>query len=444
LLADRAALGASGASVKTSGTRRLLLGAAAALCLILIIGFTVSFFRNRGLETQVRDAARGLASAEPAGADVASLDSLRRLDTLRLSLETLSKYRREGAPWSYRWFLYAGNELHPSARRVYFDRFKQAMFGQTQGGILQSLRGLPATPGPEYGPTYEALKAYLITTSHHDKSTRLFLAPALMKWWVAGRTVDADRTQLAQKQFEFYADELKESNPYSSENDGFAVEKARKYLAQFAGAERVYAFMLAEAGTKNPPINFNRQFPGSAQTVIETHEVPGAFSKGGWAYMKDAIQHADRYFSGEQWVLGDQAAANIDRTKLDADLRARYGKDFTLEWRTYIKSASVARYAGLKDASQKLGMLSGNQSPLLALFCLASQNTAVDDPNVANIFQPVQTVVPPACAERYIAPPNQNYMNALVTLQTSIESVANQPGQPNDAAAAQTLGNARS
>ena len=28
--------------------------------------------------------------------------------------------------------------------------------------------------------------------------------------------------------------------------------------------------------------------------------------------MKDAIAHPDLYFRGEQWVLGDRAAANID------------------------------------------------------------------------------------------------------------------------------------
>ena len=81
----------------------------------------------------------------------------------------------------------------PRRARIYFDRFRQLLFAQTQGNILQSLRGLPATPGPEYGPTYDALKAYLITTSHHDKSTQLFLTPVLMKWWTNGRTVDADR-----------------------------------------------------------------------------------------------------------------------------------------------------------------------------------------------------------------------------------------------------------
>jgi type VI secretion system protein ImpL len=442
LLADSSALGASGASVKTSSTRRMLLAGAAALCVLLIAAFTISFFRNRALETRVRDAAAGISSSESSGADVASVDSLRKLETLRQSLETLVKYRREGAPWSYRWGLYIGDDLYPSTRRVYFDRFRQLLFAQTQGSMLQFLRGLPATPGPEYGPTYDALKAYLITTSHHDKSTKLFLAPVLNRWWSENRSIDPERSQLAQKQFEFYSEELKEENPYSNENDGLTIERARHYLAQFAGTERVYAFMLAEAGKSNPNINFNRQFPGSAQVVVETHEVAGAFSKGGWAFMKDAIKHADRYFNGEQWVLGNQTGASIDRAKLDQELKARYYSDFAREWREYVKGASVNRYAGLKDAAAKLSLISGNQSPLLALFCVASQNTAVDDPAVANIFQPIQTVVPPQCAERYIAPSNQGYMGALVGLQTSLEGIANQPGQPNEMAAAQTLANA--
>jgi type VI secretion system protein ImpL len=442
LLADSAAMGASGSSTKTGFARRALFLVAAVLCLLLCIAFTVSFFNNRSLETQARDAAIGISSAESSGQNLASLDALRKLETLRQSLETLVKYRHEGEPWSYRWGLYTGDALYPEVRRIYFDRFRQLLFLQTQSAILENLRGLPATPGPEYSPTYDALKAYLITTSHHDKSTKLFLTPVLTKWWSGNRSPDADRLALAQKQFDFYATELKEDNPFSKENDGLAIEHSRSYLKQFAGAERVYAFMLAEAGKNNPPIDYNRQFPGASQVVTQTHIVPGAFSKGGFAFMKDAIAHADRYFNGEQWVLGDQGTVNIDRAALSAGLRDRYYSDFVKQWRTYIKSASVVRYAGLKDATTKLAQLSGNQSPLLELFALASTNTAVDDPAVAKIFQPVQAVVPPGSTDRFIAPPNQNYMTALVTIQTSLEGIANQPGAPNDAAAAQTVNNA--
>ena len=132
------------------------------------------------------------------------------------------------------------------------------------------------------------MKAYLITTSFHEKSTAGFLTPVLTKWWLNARGVDPDRLQLAQKQFDFYAGELQENNPYSKDSDMGAVGKARHYLAQFGGMERVYTAMLAEAG-KNPPINFNKQFPGSAAVVVESHEVPGAFSKAGYAVMKDAL-----------------------------------------------------------------------------------------------------------------------------------------------------------
>ncbi len=177
LLADRAAMGASGSSTKTSFARRLLLIAAAVLCFVFITGFTVSFFKNRGLETQVRDAARGISSTESVGGDLASVDSLRKLDTLRQALGRLVQYRRDGAPWSYRWLLYVGNDLYPEARRVYFERFKQLLFGQTQAGMLAFLQNLPVTPGPDYAPTYDALKAYLITTSFHEKSTAGFLTP---------------------------------------------------------------------------------------------------------------------------------------------------------------------------------------------------------------------------------------------------------------------------
>jgi type VI secretion system protein ImpL len=365
------------------------------------------------------------------------------LEALRQAMETLVKYRREGAPLFYRWFLYVGNDLYPEARRVYFDRFKLLLFGQTQAGILQNLRTLPPTPGPDYTPTYNALKAYLITTSFHEKSTRDFLTPVLMTWWTAGRTVETDRAQLAQKQFDFYADELKESDPYTSQSDGDAIAHSRTYLTQFAGAKRVYVFMLSEAAKGNPPIDFNKQFPGSDQVVKEPHVVSGAFSKGGWGFMKDAIAHPDRYVSGEKWVLGDQGAGNIDLAQLQQDVKSQYYSDFVNEWRTYIKSASVVRYAGLKDASDKLRTLAGNQSPLLELFALASRNTDVDDPTVKNLFQPPQAVVPPNITDVVIAPPNQNYMQALTTLQTSIEGIASTPGIPSDAAAAPTLDNAR-
>jgi len=444
ILQDRAALRASSSSTRTSFARRVMLAAAAGLCLILAAGFLTSWLRNRSLEARAIEAARGISSGEAIGLDLPSIEALQRLDTLRQAVAELAVYERQGPPLSFRWGLYTGGDLYAEARRAYFNRFRQLLFTQAQAALLASLQGLPASPGPqdEYGPAYDTLKAYLITTSHHAYSTRAFLAPVLMRYWTAGRTVDPPRSQLAQAQFEFYSDELKEANPFSSVNDGEAIERSRRYLAQFAGIERVYQNMLADAGKTNPPLQFNRKFPGSAEVVVDTREVSGAFSKGGWNFMKDALRHADKYFAGEQWVLGNQTAANFDRAKLEEQLRERYVTDFIAQWRAYLKAAAVVRYAGIADAAKKLNLLAGNQSPILALFWLASQNTAVDEPRITAAFQPVQIVVPPASVDRYIAAPNQAYMSGLTALQTSLEQIAGQPGQVNEAAAGQVLSNA--
>jgi type VI secretion system protein ImpL len=438
LLADKSAMGASGSSTKTSAARRILLIAGAALCFLAMIFFTLSFFKNRSLEAEVKTAAQDLASGPPPAADLAPADQLRKLEGLRQSVERLQGYRRDGAPLFYRMGLFVGNDLYPEARRLYFARFNQLLLAPTQAGIAQNLKALPPKPpGPDYNATYDELKAYLITTSNHDKSTLSFLPPVLVKWWTNGKTADQERSLLARKQFDYYAGELKEANPFASTNDGQAVVKGRSYLVQFTGTDRVYAFMLSEAAKNNPPINFNRQFADSAKVVLEPHEVPGAFTKNGWAFMKENIPQADRFFSGEEWVLGKQSVSQAEAANLPAEIRKRYNEDFLKEWRAYIKQASVVKYASLQDAVQKLTVTSGPQSPLLALFCLASQHTAVDDPAIAGVFQPVQAVVPPACADRYIAPSNQNYMSQLASLLTSLDAVASAP-QPSDAAAAQT------
>ncbi len=438
-LGDREALGAGGASVKTSRWRRILLAMAALVCFVWIIGMVVSYFGNRALQAEALAAARGIGAAEARGGELASLDALQRLDVLRQSLETLTRYERDGAPWRLRWGLYSGDDLYPSVRRAYYTRFHQLLFASTHASLIYTLQRLPAKPSPtdEYGPVYDTLKAYLITTSHPEKSTREFLAPVLMEHWTARRTIDKQRIELARKQFDFYAEDLKVSNPFSSAQDRGAVERGRHYLSQFAGVERVYRFMLTEASKLHPSVNFNRQFPGSAKAVINNREISGAFTSQGWAFMDEAVKNADRFFGGEQWVLGDQAAAGIDPARLEEQLRKRYLADFISQWREYLRSTAVVRYQNLADAAAKLNLLSGNQSPLLAALWLASQNTAVDSEPVKAAFQPVQLVVPPENKDRYIGDSNAAYMNALAGLQASVEQAANASGALRDAVVAQ-------
>jgi type VI secretion system protein ImpL len=444
LLADRDALAISGSSSRTSMGRRILLVCASALCVLLSLALLVSFFRNNSLEGDVLRAAEGIGSGEAVGNDLPSADALTRLDRLRESVATLGDYERNGAPLGLRWGLYTGSEMFPPARRLYFDKFNQLLFASTKKNLVSILGGLPLSPGPtdDYQYAYDTLKTYLITTSNHDRSTKAYLTPVLLNRWLAGRGIDVTRLALARRQFDFYADELQTANPFTTDNDSGSIERARTYLAKFAGEERVYQFMLAEANKANPAINFNAKFPGSASVVVDSYDVPGAFSKAGWKAMQDNLKHVDRFFNGEQWVLGNQAASTIDLAKLALQLQSRYVNDFLNQWRAYLKRANVVPYKNLQDASQKLKTLSSPQSPLLALFWLAAQNTGVDNPDVAKALKAVYAITPPTAGDSYVNPANDPYMKALLALQISLEQIAQQPGTPDPAAASQTLSNA--
>ncbi len=441
LLADRGALGASGANLKVNRRRRILLAAAAVLFLVCSIGFTVSWARNRSLENQVLEAARGLGGLEPGVPGLPSADALKRTDRLRLVLATLSEYEREGPPLSLRWGLYVGSDLYPDARRVYFHRaFHPLLFAFTQAGMLDTLRRLSPSPGPAdpYRPVYDTLKAYLITTSEYKRSTRAFLTPVLMERWTAGRGVDEERLQLARNQFDFYAEELKVSNPFSTEGDALAIDRARRYLRSFNADERIYQALLDAASKKFPPV---RMFPN--EVVLNSREVRGAFTRDGFAFMQTAFKRPDQFFGGEEWVLGPQVFANLDPAALEQKLRGFYLRDFLKEWRDFLKASSISRYANLDDAAKKLGILSGAQSPLLGLFCLVSQNTSVEAAEIRSAFDAPQRVVPPACQNQWVAPSNQNYMGSLLGLQSSVAQVAASPAGPSDPAAAQTLAEAQ-
>ncbi len=434
ILRDRAALGTSSQSSKTSAIRRALLATLAIVFVGLAIALLVSFLNNRGLQQDVIAANRALAATVPGTVENPTAEQLRQLERLRATMVALEANHKDGAPLSYRWGLYNGDRLYPEARGVYFGYFRRLLLDSTQKSMVGTLRQLPAKPGPtdQYREPYEALKAHLITTSRHDQSSKEFLAPVLLRIWSAGKGLDPERTDLARKQFEYYSDALIAADPYSSASDSLAVGNARNYLTQFNGTERIYVNMLTAAGKNILPVNFNRQFPGSAQAVVNSYEVAGGFTKDGFAAMQSALQNPQKFFGGEEWVLGEKNVLPSDPGSLQQDLRNRYYGDFVSQWRNFLRATRIVGYGSLKDANNKLQVLSGNNSPLLQLLRVAQKNTNVDIPNLANAFQPVQALAKDASDQVLITPASQPYMDKLLALQNSVSTLTLNPAPQPD------------
>ncbi len=420
LLADRVAKGASASGGKANVPRRILLASVAGLCLLYTALLAISFTGNRALEAKVRQAAQGIVPVEPGPLKAASLDSLQRLETLRQTwLDDC-----QNPSLSHRFGLYVGGTVCPEVRRLYYTNFNRLLLSPVQSVMLDFLRDLPAVSGPTFEPTYYTLKAYLITTSNHDR-TDSTLSPTLLDRWSANRGIDKERKNLAKLQFDFYADQLKQDKT-SSENDGAAIEKARVYLANnFENLDVKYQQLLASAAKAGSPVRFE----DSAHTVTDPHEVPAAFTKEGWASVTAALKNPAQYDKSD-WVLGDKkftkTTASGAEQSMATILANRYHADFIKEWMAYLRAANVAKYSNLGDAATKLETLTANGSPIVGLLWLAAKNTSVDRPEVANVFLPVQTVVLPGSGPS-VASPNDAYIDKLSLLKKSVKTLADQP-----------------
>ncbi|HWY67386.1 MAG TPA: ImcF-related family protein [Terriglobales bacterium] len=428
ILRDRGALGVSGQSAHIQVTRRIVFGMAALVCLVVLALAAVSFTNNRVLEQSIAASAESLSRSVPGPTDTPSLDQLQELEKIRAALVDLQTYSKDGAPFSYRMGLYSGDRIYPDAHKLYFRYFQRLLLSPAQASMLANLKQPPTTrSSDDFQQMYATLKTYLITTSHHEKAEWPGFVPALLDRSNAfRRTTDPATQDLIRKQVAFYSADLIAANPFSSEIDASAVNQGRAYLKQFSGIEAIYQAMLDDAGRGKAPVNFNRQFPGSAQVVVDTYEVPAAFTKNAFQAMQKSMQNPEK-FSGEEWVLGPQTSLNIPLDSLRAQLAQRYYGDYAAKWRTFLRSAHVVGYGGLKDAAAKLSRLVANDSPLLGLFWVAKENTAVEAPAIRDVFDSVQTLAKDSTAEKFVGSGNQPYMGALSQLQSVITAVSSAP-----------------
>ncbi len=438
ILQDRAALGASGTSSRANVLKRVLLATVATIALIWFLGMVISYFGNRALEQDVRAAAEAIVPIKGQAPAMASLENLLRLEAARSQLQKLTDYRRHGAPLHLRWGLYGGNDIYDDFRSLYFSRFKLLLLDGVEAHLTEFLRTRPpaASPADEWQRPYESLKAYLITSSNPDKSTRDFLAPVLMNWWQGNSTVDEQAQQLARAQFDFYADELRVEDPITISEDAFIVQPARKFLNSFAtGPQLVYQKLLVKANQAVPGFNFFKEYPDAKDVVTETKTVDGAFTGAGYKVMSAAIANRDNYAGGDDWVLGPASGLHSAQSVSQQDVRSLYEADYQKQWREFLLQAAVRHFAGPQDESRQLEKLSGNRSPLLALFCAVSQNTSEASPDIAKAFQPVQEVVgakpaPQSCREQLKQPLNDAYTNALLAVKFCLDSYLLMPPQP--------------
>jgi type VI secretion system protein ImpL len=420
VLRDDVALRITGGGTRVDLLRRGLIAAAAAACVIISLGFTVSYFNNRGL---IRASTAAATAAREVGRipGLPGEDELVRLDALRERAAQVSDFQHAGRPLHYAWGLYTGERLYPLLNTIYFARFDDALWNDTRARLQSYLELLPDRPDEtsDFGRSQDALAAYLLTTSMHDRSEPDLLTPALLTH--RPDLVASDSMQLlARRQFDYFATELARGGVPGGTPDERLVTRSQAFLREF-GPEVYYSVLISEAERTGVPV----QFDDPSGVVRSTAVVPAAFTRAGRRSVRENLDSIDHLFTRNQWIYGGRPPANKPQRE---ELAALYEAEYVQRWQSFLDGASVQGFSSTTDGASRIGVLAGANSPLIALLARASQETAMDSTSVVGrAFQPLHATVPPD-DPRGPAANLTGYLAQLNALQSQLNLLRGAPG----------------
>jgi type VI secretion system protein ImpL len=484
LLKDHALHTAPPEDTRDRARRNLLFGGIGAVLLLFSLLLANSWRQNRRLLEDVGSAVEAMPRST---ISTPTPDNLARLDSLRASLVQLQQYRAQGAPQSYRWGLYAGNDVQVAAKRLYWAAFRHIFMDPLLAAYTARFASLKPNNAVD-DDVYTLLKSYRMITSGGCKPDEKLLNASLMPVWSSAVHASPDLLPLAEKQINFYTSELKTQNPYRDEvaEDGTALTQARTYLSSLNGPEKVFRALLEQVNHDNAGDSLGGYAVNYNQVLSGPSTVEGAYTINGWKAMIDRIHSHKATSGGDTCVLGEGAGFSglaINAT-MERDVERLYVQSFIQQWASFMAAHHVLSFNGLPDGSTKLHTLAdNNRSPLLALVYMASHNTDVPaatsaDPKVVQTleqltnnarqgigsvldrlgrkkqtpgqpsviakdlttvnsadviaeFQPVHAMVDPAAPDKWLNSKNQEYMQALEVLSEAIAAVPARPDPKN-------------
>lgn len=319
-----------------------------------------------------------------------SLVEINTIDNLRKNLVALDEYERDGAPWLMRMGFYSGNRIyHERLLKIYFNaveqRFKKPLVKRLEEDLrkfaeAQSVANPAAlTPQEEeaLGKNYDLLKAYLMLSGeqkYREHAEPAFLTTTISDYWKNESKLGSGLDLTAQQQLDFWAKQIdRDEFPFIKLNDNI-VTGARKKLQAFPAWQRYYkrktTDISKEVNAQSGDITVANILAkdGADTSFIEgAYRVPNAFSVEGFGLMDEAIKKSEQELSADDWVMGEQTTKATTEGTEAAKIQERYFRDYTDEWRKFVKGINVKPYANQTEADRALEKFASANSPMTVL-----------------------------------------------------------------------------
>lgn len=354
------------------------------VAVLLVLGWTWSYFDNRALIADVQAATE---QAHQAVDDVAggNLDVLSVLPALEAVRTIPGAQRGEGTPLLRGLGLYQGGKLGRQAESAYRRVLTQVLLPRLILRLENQLRGGGA--GPDF--QYLALKTYLMLDSrdHYD-------ANEIDAWFkvdfnnnLPRQVSTADRDALfthLQALFE------EQPLPLPLPLDQSLIERTQRVVARMPPEERIYSrlkrggagndlppFTLFDAAGPRAPLVFTRRSNAALNEGIS-----GLFTRDGYRKVflaQSASEAAD--LIDESWILGQYAPPSLDQALVLQRVKNLYLEDYVREYENLILDIQLAPFSTAEQASDVLNILSDPaNSPLVRFLQSLAEQTQLESP----------------------------------------------------------------
>lgn len=354
-----------------------LAGVAILMCFV----FAYSWWTNRELLNGVYDTLTHTAAAETPALGYPSARTLEELDALLSKLAILVAYTEDHRPLSLRWGLYTADRTLPLVRELYFDRFRQYLLNDLVRKVERNLGSLPTSqqPSAPYDAVYAQLKTYL-TISPQTCRVEPQLPQVMLDVWRGSRPADEVQLALVRRQFEFYSRELAAKRlPFRLNRDAMAIRTGQAYLSQSSPLDRIFRGLVEEA--ERAPVlrrvRLSDLTSHNSAVLTGPTEMEAAFTRDGYPFLLDRIHNLNTAALGESCVFGGMQAASLPAGgDIAQELQDRYTREYNAAWKSFLAHSGVVGYKQPADAADKLDIMVNNDSPLLALLFMVSENTS--------------------------------------------------------------------
>ena len=384
---DLSVLG-SGKKLRFSKTEKIYLGLSA---VALLVGgaFAVSAYSSYQEISRLKTDFESVQKVKSRAEKVATLIRLQQDITDLESRRSFSQYAVKFLGYEHR------QELLAVAYRKYNNLAKDVIsrpataFFENKLDELVMLEGRIPDDFELQDSAYQDLKAYLMLTSHVEKTKGAkdaeFLVTKLTQMLTTQNVAAKDAQTLAQ----FFVSRMSQKNNLAEPEQTELVSRSRQVLVDWInrdqGSEQLYKRIIQGTNAKLQTITLDKLLNKDLKGIWNVGKpLPRIYTVEGWEkYIKPGLEQAIKDSKSNDWVLGGNVyQASVTEAAINS-LKERYFKEYATAWYNMMNSITWQPRTTSLDAVNQLHVYADPQrSPLVALFNAVKESSQLDSKKV--------------------------------------------------------------